>query len=100
MDPKSISEKVADGDAYLIDVRTQSEYDAGHAKGAILWDVMEHMSVQTPLPTIDKGKEVYVYCRSGGRSEQAKMIFEQSGIQNVTNIGGLIDWTSAGGETE
>lgn len=100
MDPKNISEKVANGEAYLIDVRTGSEFNEEHAKGAILWDVTEHMSAQTLLPEIDKGKEVYTYCRSGARSGHAKMIFEANGFTNVTNIGGLIDWISAGGETE
>ncbi len=100
LDPKVISEKVLNGEAYLLDTRTQIEYEGSHAKGAMLWDVMKYMEAKAPLPDIDSKKEVYVYCRTGSRSRQAQLILEENGFQNVTNIGGLIDWESAGGEIE
>ena len=34
-----------------------------------------------------KNDEIIVYCRSGNRSGQAKVILEQNGITNVTNGG-------------
>ena len=70
--------------AYLVDVRTPDEFAEGNVKG----------SVNIPLDTIannlqqfsDK-KNIIVFCRSGNRSGQAKVILENNGIKNVTNGG-------------
>lgn len=74
--------------AYLVDVRTPSEFAEGHVKG----------SVNIPLDVIpnqiqkfkDK-KNIVVFCRSGNRSGQAKLILENSGLKNVTNGGTWLD---------
>ncbi|MFM7056948.1 MAG: rhodanese-like domain-containing protein, partial [Planctomycetota bacterium] len=40
---------------------------------------------------------LYVICRSGGRSAQACLLFEQAGYHNVISIdGGTIAWQAAG----
>jgi phage shock protein E len=79
----SLSEKIKEG-AFLVDVRTPTEFDAGHVKG----------SVNIPLDRIplsihkfkDK-RNIIVFCRSGNRSSQAKTILNQNGINNVINGG-------------
>lgn len=78
-----ISEKLKEG-AYLVDVRTPQEFDAGHVKG----------STNIPLDRIPnslnqlKGKKnIIVFCRSGNRSSQAKSILERNGFTNVINGG-------------
>lgn len=78
-----ISEKLKEG-AYLVDVRTPQEFDAGHVKG----------STNIPLDRIPnslnqlKGKKnIIVFCRSGNRSSQAKSILEKNGFTNVINGG-------------
>src|SRR5690606_10222682 len=70
--------------AYLVDVRTPSEFASGSVKGA----------VNIPLDKISgqlskfKGKKnIVVFCRSGNRSGQAKSILEKNGFQNVINGG-------------
>lgn len=70
--------------AFLVDVRTESEFLNGHVEG----------SVNIPLHTIPvhleafKGKmEIVVFCQSGGRSSQAKAFLDINGIPNVTNGG-------------
>ena len=70
--------------AFLVDVRSPSEFADGNVKG----------SVNIPLDQIPnllskfKGKEnIVVFCRSGNRSSQAKSILEQNGFTNVTNGG-------------
>ena len=35
--------------------------------------------------------EIYVFCRSGNRSEKAKKILEEAGYKQVYNIGGIVD---------
>jgi phage shock protein E len=70
--------------AFLVDVRTEAEYADGHVNG----------STNIPLHTIpaelDKFKNksnIIVFCRSGGRSSQAKAFLEINGISNVINGG-------------
>ncbi|MBP2282442.1 rhodanese-related sulfurtransferase [Flavobacterium sp. CG_23.5] len=77
-------EKILKEGAFLVDVRTPAEFAEGHVKG----------SINIPLDQVPnqlakfKGKEqIIVFCRSGNRSGQAKMILEQNGFKNVTNGG-------------
>jgi phage shock protein E len=39
----------------------------------------------------DKDQRIYLYCRSGNRSGQAKAILQELGYTNVVNAGGLED---------
>jgi len=70
--------------AFLVDVRTEEEFQSGHVEA----------SVNIPLDEVAdrieefKGKSaIIVFCRSGGRSAMAKAILAQAGITNVTNGG-------------
>lgn len=68
----------------LVDVRTSYEYQQARITGSMSIPLHE-------LPhSVDhlKGKNVYVYCRSGARSGQAEMFLKGHGINSV-NIGGL-----------
>jgi len=74
----------------LVDVRTPAEYQRGHIQGA----------VNVPLDSIGeivfaapgKNMPIFVYCKSGLRSAQAKDALEDLGYTNVTNIGSLLGW--------
>lgn len=77
-------EKLIKEGAFLVDVRTPAEFAEGHVKG----------STNIPLDQVPnqlaqfKGKDqIIVFCRSGNRSGQAKMILERNGFKNVTNGG-------------
>lgn len=70
--------------AFLVDVREPGEFSGGTAKGAVNIPLG---SVATELNKF-KGKEnIVVFCRSGNRSGQAKIILEQNGFKNVVNGG-------------
>lgn len=60
----------------LIDVRTPSEYNSGHAKGS---KNIPLLNLSNQLQKL-KGKEVILVCRSGARAGQAKGILTKSGI--------------------
>jgi rhodanese-related sulfurtransferase len=83
------SKIVNDPNATLVDVREPYEFAAGHAKGAI------NIPLNNVLFSIDEFKKmsapVVVYCRSGNRSEHAKLLLQAKGIQEVYNGGGLED---------
>ena len=42
-----------------------------------------------------KGKNVILYCVSGGRSALAGKLLKDMGYDNVYNLGGFKDWTGA-----
>ena len=45
------------------------------------------------IEELDKSKNYYVYCRSGGRSGQACSIMSQLGFENAFNLlGGIMNW--------
>ena len=74
--------------AFLVDVRSPSEFASGNVKGSTNIPLDE---VKAKLAKF-KGKEnIVVFCRSGNRSGQAKAILEQNGFANVTNGG---TWTA------
>lgn len=77
---------------YLLDVREQSEYDAGNIDGIL---IPLGKVINGEIDEIEdwKDKEVIVYCRSGMRSMQACMVLEQMGFQKTFNLtGGILAW--------
>jgi len=74
----------------IIDVRTIEEWNAGHLASARRLQLELVASNITELAT-DKDQPIYLYCRSGSRSGQAKIILEALGYSQVTNAGGLGD---------
>lgn len=79
--------------AYLLDVRTQAEFDEGHIDGAKLIPLNE---LAGRLAEVPADKTVYVICRSGNRSAQASAMLRAAGkdVRNV--LGGMNDWVAAG----
>jgi len=93
-----IIEGVAKGDAILLDVRRDDEWQAGHAVGAVHFPV-ERMKAGE-LPDIPKDKPVYVHCAAGVRAQAAAELLMANGWQNVFNVCGLKDWQEAGGPVQ
>lgn len=76
----------------LIDVRTPQEFESGNIEGAKNIDFYS-ADFSEQLDQLDKTKPVYVYCKSGGRSGQAKEILTEKGFTTVYNlIGGYSNW--------
>ncbi len=82
-DSAELSQAIKDG-AYLVDVRTPGEYASGSVKGAVNIPLDK---LQAELPKLKSKKNIVVFCRSGGRSGQAKAILNNSGFTNVMNGG-------------
>ena len=83
-------------EAVLLDVRTDEEFAAGHAPGAIHLPLARIEAGERP--DIAKDQKVYVYCRTGRRAGEAIDVLRQDGFSDLTNIGGLADWERAGGD--
>jgi rhodanese-related sulfurtransferase len=81
-------------EAFLLDVREDDEWTAGHAPGATHLPMMEIPVRMTEVP---QDRDVVVVCRVGGRSGQVVAYLMQQGWSNVTNLdGGMMGWASAG----
>ena len=75
-------------DAVWIDTRTSEEYVEGHLEQAALipYDVIVEGVAALELP---KDAPIYLYCRSGNRAGQAKIVLEANSYTNVINVGSL-----------
>lgn len=79
--------------AYLVDVREDEEWVAGHAPGA------QHIplgEVGERAGQIPRDRDVYVICRSGGRSARATQALNAAGFQAINVSDGMTGWESAG----
>ncbi len=70
--------------AFLVDVRSPSEFSSGSVKGAVNIPLDK---IPSQLSKFAGKKSIVVFCRSGNRSGQAKSILTQNGIPNVVNGG-------------
>ena len=96
-----VKAKLARGDAFtLIDVREESEWAAGHVKGArhIGRGILER-DIEVALP--DPSAEIVLYCGGGFRSALAADSLQKMGYTRVASMaGGWRDWKAAAGPTE
>ena len=87
------------GTAVLVDCREPSEWaDTGVATPAVLLAKSDFDGAQKdwkPFLAKNAGKEIILYCRSGGRSAEVAAALAEKGVK-AANIGGLRDWTKAG----
>lgn len=82
-----------DTNAVIIDVRTQEEVDEGIIPQALHHDIYESEQFMNEMGKLDKSKNYYIYCRSGGRSAQACMLLDQMGFETTYNLkGGFSEW--------
>ncbi|WP_397546420.1 rhodanese-like domain-containing protein [Rhodothermus marinus] len=86
-------------EAVVIDVRTPEEFAQGHLKGALNINVQApDFRAQIQALDLDPDRPVYLYCRSGRRSQLAAEILREMGFRRLYNIGGFEDLARAGAE--
>lgn len=85
-----------DSSAYLLDVRKPEEYEAGHLRKAHLLNWLDSVGFKHGAEGLDKSKTVYVYCRSGRRSNEAANYLADHGYKTVDMAGGILAWSEAG----
>lgn len=82
-----------DDNAVIIDVRTDDEVAEGMIPNALHHDIFQPQELMAALQEMDKSKNYYIYCRSGGRSGQACQIMNQMGFKTTYNLlGGFSEW--------
>lgn len=90
-------------EVFILDVRTNEEYAAGHINGSTLLAVQDipKQELGEKLKAIPKDSKILVYCRSGSRSAKASGILAENGFAMVYNMqGGITEWMKAGYKVE
>lgn len=97
---KNISPKQAkellekEKDVYILDVRTEKEYDEVHLKGAHLIPIQK---LEENIQKIPKDKKVIIHCAKGKRSEKAYDILKDKGLKELYHLeGGIRKWQEEG----
>jgi rhodanese-related sulfurtransferase len=90
--PEVAAAGVPDG-VWLLDVREDDEWAAGHAPGARHIPLGQLGARTAEIP---QDEAVYVICRSGGRSGRAAQALAGAGWEAINVAGGMQDWAAAG----
>ena len=70
----------------IIDVRTPQEFESGHVESAINIEWQEIALVEN---STNKDNRIFLYCRSGNRSQKATDILIDIGYKDVINLGSV-----------
>ena len=93
LNPAQTHAKIQQG-AFLLDVRTQEEYNQYHLQGSTLIP-LDQLSDQ--LDKLPRDKDIVVICHSGTRSLSAAILLQQHGFKRIYYLaGGLNAWQAAG----
>jgi rhodanese-related sulfurtransferase len=87
LSPKELAQRKG---MVLLDVRTDSEYAAGHIPGSVHVPLSD---IGDKIKKVKKDKEIVVYCQSGSRSIWAINRLMGMGYKNMYNLkGGYSAW--------
>ncbi len=92
--PETVRERLDSGEqVFLLDVRTQSEFDAGHIPGAVLIPVQQLKSRMAEVPG---DRPIIVYCLTASRSAEAAAMLSAAGYKDVFDMAqGIQAWRGA-----
>ncbi|MEV8441673.1 rhodanese-like domain-containing protein [Actinosynnema sp. NPDC051121] len=93
IDQDAFADRLAKGDAFVVDVREAREYRPGHVPGArnVPMSVLPARVGELP-----KDQPVFVICQAGGRSARAAGLLRAVGVDAVDVLGGTGAWIASG----
>jgi rhodanese-related sulfurtransferase len=97
----TVKDNVKNGKAVIVDVREQSEWDAGHLKGAVLAPMSklrQEGGAKELLKLLPKDKIIYTHCKAGGRALTCGDLLRQQGYDVRPLKPGYDDLLKAGFE--
>jgi len=97
LDAKTFSEKIAaTPNAQILDVRTATEFSSDHIDQAVNADWLGNKFIDG-TSKLDKTKPLFVYCKSGVRSQSAATKLSELGFTKIYLLqGGILKWDAAG----
>ncbi len=97
----TVKDNVKSGKAVIVDVREQSEWDAGHLQGAVLAPMSKlrrEGEAKELLKLLPKDRIIYTHCKAGGRALICGDILKQQGYDVRPLKPGYEDLLKAGFE--
>lgn len=98
IDAEGLARRLGARMAHVVDVRSHTEWQAGHIPGA------QHIplgELSEQANTIPNGRPVVVHCQRGARSAIAASLLQARGVAEVLNLaGGFDEWRTAGHRVE
>ena len=95
VDTEQMEAIIANPQAQILDVRTPQEFQGGHLPQAVNADWKNQQSFLKNVEQLDKTEPLYVYCLSGGRSQQATDYLIDQGFTVYNYSGGMLDWRAS-----
>ena len=87
LEPREAKRKIKTKEIeYVVDVRTQTEWNMGHYPGAVHIPVTE--IAEEKMPKSSKNKGILVYCNTGQRARRAAETLKLNGYKKVYYIAG------------
>ncbi|WP_245833621.1 rhodanese-like domain-containing protein [Nonlabens spongiae] len=86
---------VAQENVQIVDVRTPEEFEEGTIGKAVNIDFFDKENFKSEFLKFDKTKPIYIFCRSGNRSQKAAHRLVDMGFENVIDLeGGYLNWVA------
>lgn len=96
VDAKTFKKLVDAGNGIILDVRTPEEVSAGYINNASTINLYD-ADFNAKINLMQKDREIYVYCKSGGRSSEAAELLKENGFIKIYNLkGGISAWENHG----
>jgi rhodanese-related sulfurtransferase len=94
--PNDAALELGCGAASLVDVRSDEDWNAGHARGAKHLERGEiELAIEAQVPDLDQ--RIICYCGGGSRSALVAESLQKMGYRNVRSMaGGFRAWKAAG----
>ncbi|WP_286813121.1 MULTISPECIES: rhodanese-like domain-containing protein [unclassified Maribacter] len=97
LNPSDFKDAIKSKDVQLVDVRTADEFKAGAIESALNIDFFQQENFTEEFEKLDKEQPVYLYCRSGSRSQQAAGKLKAMGFTKIYDLqGGYMGWPFKG----
>ena len=93
LDSATYAKAISGEKVQLVDVRTANEFKNGHIKNAVNIDFFNATGFKKAFEKMAKDKPVYLYCRSGARSQKAARRLVDMGFTQIVDLkGGYSRW--------
>lgn len=93
LDVDTFNKSITAKNVQLIDVRTGFEYKSGHIENAVNIDFFDRSNFNENFSIFDRERPIYLYCRSGNRSQRAAKKLLAIGFKKIYDLkGGYKAW--------
>lgn len=92
LNPADFKTQINSKDVQLIDVRTPEEFQESHIENAKNIDFYSE-DFENEFNKLDKNQPLYLYCRSGSRSNQSALKLSEMGFKEIYDLeGGILNY--------